>query len=983
MREVMNSKSVPWVVLGWILACCLPVSAQDGERRPAVPSTGVAVAADPENCLSCHRFRGLSRLDPETGELRLFFCSAEFYARRQGPHARLRCTDCHERSEVEVIPHQVKTPVNCTQTCHVVSATGVEIRFSHASVLEGLEQSVHAPGPLREIRFEPPLLRPGQSVCLYCHDQPVFRELADLSRPLGRAEVTARCDQCHVGDMPTDVDYFMGHVTARLQPARTIHQLLQVCAVCHSDPDVMAQIDSHDTVASYLHSFHGKAKLLGSRETATCLDCHASDVGDVHAMMTATHPDSPIHESRLSSTCRTARCHPGAPPAMSRAAVHLDLDPQARTLEYYVAAAFVTLTAAVMIVFLIYILLELVGVIFHKRDPEHVRLVRLARKICQSPEGRRLLQRLSPHERVQHWLLVIVFVGLVVTGMPIKFAESAWAENLIGLMGGLDQARFIHRLCGVTLMAGFAYHLVYLLVYFIAFRRKARRAGRPVSLWRMIVDAPMVITIEDVRHFVQLFAYLLYLRRERPSFGRFNFMQKFEYWAVFWGTPILAVSGMMLWDAARAAEVVSGRGLNFAYIVHSDESYLAFIYIAVVHIFSVILSPVVFPLSRGTLTGQAPAEEVVEGHREHLLEVAEKLGISVADQSLPVRTVGRVLKEIFRRVYAAGLVCLCGWISFASMRFLFLLLLTRQTAPADIVEIPKRLDADTLQVAWSEIGGQDLTGPMRPRAPLAHFHQVPNWFQPDPGNNCTTSDCHAPLPHGDRIEVRAFLNMHTTFVDCMVCHAASPGTPDATGWLDLSDRAVKAPPAILRLARRLEELGEVDAADIPAVSTELMALLDEAIVDSGDNVHLRGWRLRLETTQTHSPLWHSTLNEMRRDLPMHVHGEYNAKIGLRDNRVPSEDQKAAAKKWVKKRDKLSEPQQEALLETVHADVAPGGALCTPCHAAQPTLIDFDRLGYPRGRAASLQGSHIVQQVLSIEQGQPFHLPRVLEVDDER
>ena len=175
-------------------------------------------AQDPENCLSCHRFRGLSRLDPETNELRLFFCSAEYYAYRQGQHARVRCTECHERAEVAVIPHQVKTPVDCTKICHITQATGVGRRFSHLSVEESLAHSVHSPARLSELNFDPPLLHPGQSPCLYCHDQPTFgvdsRMLTGFLCPSGGT----RCDTCHREELPLEIDYFAKHIVARLRP---------------------------------------------------------------------------------------------------------------------------------------------------------------------------------------------------------------------------------------------------------------------------------------------------------------------------------------------------------------------------------------------------------------------------------------------------------------------------------------------------------------------------------------------------------------------------------------------------------------------------------------------------------------------------------------------------------------------------------------------------------------------------------------------
>ncbi len=274
----------------------------------ALAPWGSARAADTENCLSCHRFRGLSRLDPATGELRLFFCSEEYQAERQGPHAELRCTACHEREEVSVVPHHVKTRVDCARACHISRNSGVETRFSHEHIQETLQASVHAPTVLSGLPFETPLLREGQSACLYCHDEPMFRPLGIKTRP-PRGGEHARCDICHTDELPVEVPYFMRHVTSRLQPARPVRQLAQVCAVCHSDPTLIPSTGGHDAVASYLHSFHGKASLLGSTDTATCTDCHASETGNVHAMLRHDNPASSTSSGKLPDTCRTTACH--------------------------------------------------------------------------------------------------------------------------------------------------------------------------------------------------------------------------------------------------------------------------------------------------------------------------------------------------------------------------------------------------------------------------------------------------------------------------------------------------------------------------------------------------------------------------------------------------------------------------------------------------------------------------------------------------
>ena len=929
-------------------------------------------ASDPENCLSCHRFRGLSRLEPDTGELRIFFCSAEYYEYSQGPHARLRCTDCHERDEVLVIPHQVRTPVDCTRTCHISTGAGLDLRFDHGPVAQRLEGSVHGPDELRTVALDPPLLRAGQSTCLYCHDQPMFRGPAGPMRAPAAGD-KARCVTCHGPEFPVAFTYFTRHVTSRMQPSRSVRQLAQVCAVCHSDANVLAATGKHDAVASYFHSFHGRANLLGSTETAACLDCHASAAGDVHAILSKEDPASPTHATQLPDTCRSTACHPGAAPGLSAASVHLELDPAARTLEFYVAALFVTLTAGVMIVFFIFIILELLNVTVRPKHAEHERLVAVVRRLQQSPEGRARLARMSPHERVQHWVLAVNFIVLVVTGMPIKLADAPWAGWLVGLVGGLTAARFLHRLCGVLLIAVFLYHLGYLAACFVRQVWHERRKPGGRGALRLLIESPMMLTPRDFRQFFELFAHLLFLRRERPRFGRMNFMQKFEYWAVFWGMPIMGLSGIALWGTAGITEYVSGRALNFAYIIHSDEAYLAFIYIAVVHMFSVILAPVVFPVSMGTLTGQIPAEEMAEGHRDLVEQVAHELSVT-AEVPPEKRSVVGILKGTVRRGYAAVLCVVFAIIGAWSMRFLFAILFTHQTAPVEILDIPKRLDAATLAAATRASGARDGE---RPRGPLAHFHQIPPWFQADPRNSCATAGCHAPLPHGRRIEVRAFLNMHATFVDCMVCHAEAPATASPE-WFKLPDRTAGPVPAVLRLAAVLDGAGQVIDADAPELNERLKALLREALAATVEQAQFQDWLLRLETTNTRSRLWRSIVLEMRDGIRLHTHGEYNAKVGLFDGDAlvgrPDAAATSATARYLKAVDTLSQEESRRLLDTVHAGVAPAGLMCTPCHAPAPTHVDFARLGYADRRARELTGSAIVRQVLSVERGEAFYLP---------
>ena len=965
--------------------------AQESPPSPAAAAEQESIAllppSDPEECLNCHRFRGLARLDKDSGELRLFFCSDRHYARQEGPHTRLLCSDCHDREAVEVVPHEEVPPVDCSTTCHLSQPDSAPIQFSHASVGEKLGRSTHDPWTMNELPYETPPLREGQSACLYCHDQPVFRDPSELISSHRGHSPSVRCLTCHDEELPRDVDYYLGHTAGRLQAARPVLDTARVCAACHSDHDLQEAMGLHDAVSSYFRSFHGKASLLGNEDTATCVDCHSTELGDVHLLRSANDPDSGTHEKNRAATCRTVSCHPNAVPEMSDAAAHLRLDPREPTLEYLLMAAFIILTLGTMTIYFALVLLELLNAAIRKHSPEHRRLVALAKATLATRAGKKRLMRLSVHQRFQHWSLVLFFLLLVLTGMPMKFATVPWMGDLAAVFGGISGARFIHRACGVLMLLSFVYHLGYLGWMArgeLARRRAAEPDRNPVILafW-MVLTAWMIPTIDDIKQFGQLYAHLLGFRKERPHQGRFHFSQKFEYLAVFWGIAMIGTSGIVLWSMSWMSEYLGGRAINFALIVHSDEAFLALIYISVVHFFAVIFSPAVFPLHTGSLTGAVPAEELAENHAGHLLEVAEDLGIEQPEPE-PEAPMKTWPKRWIRRAYALSLTGFVGALGFVSLSWLVHELFTH--APiVEVEEIPVRLDAAQLTSASADGEQRPASGAAREgrfgRSPMAHFHVVPAWYSPDPANTCTEGGCHEPLPHGERKEDRAFLNMHTTFVDCQVCHldAEVPGAD--VRWVTLADRSVQDAPAVLRLAAVLERPLSDDPGELAVQDRELRAVLQDAVRESGGDSEFSDWLLELGSARLGGVLYRHYVDEMRRGITLHGHGEYGAKLGLpsSDARLWTMDdrKRGAADRLQTVEDSTDEDARQAQVDILHEGVVRPEVSCTSCHTNEPDVIDFAALGYSPGRARSLESNATVEHSQAIERGEPFYLPKLL------
>jgi formate dehydrogenase gamma subunit len=571
-------------------------------------------AIDPEGCLTCHQYRGLSRLDESGKKIEMFFVDPSLHAHAAGPHARIRCTGCHERAQVEVFPHKPVTPVDCGRTCHITSARGVETRFAHDRVANMLDSSVHSAKVLdrsNELLGRP--LAAGQSRCLLCHDDPTFRKAgADWT---AREAPIARCNTCHDErlQLPVNTAFNYWHVHARSQPARDHKDIVRVCATCHANENVRAEFGLKDAALSYLASFHGKATQLNSA-TASCLDCHVAQEQNVHIMLSHKEARSPTHPAIVADTCRGAACHRSAGEQLSSAAIHLDLS-RSHGIEWLIAIVFVAMIVSTFGPSMVITLLKLGNLAIGREDPRHHDLLAKANALLSTPAGRAKVRRFTLHQRLQHWFLVLTFTTLCLTGFPMKFADRAWAAWLINALGGLTAVRYIHRFTGAALVIGFIYHATYVFNY-MRQRRKAERT----SWLKIFFNLPLCMNPKDLKEMLALLAYLVGLRKTRPAGHRFTAEEKFEYFGVFWGTMLLGLTGFVMWFSGYVSRHLPGRVITVSNLIHSFEAFLALLHVAILHLATVIFSPVVFPVSPAMFTGDTPPEELAESHSALLEE---------------------------------------------------------------------------------------------------------------------------------------------------------------------------------------------------------------------------------------------------------------------------------------------------------------------------------------------------------------------------
>jgi formate dehydrogenase gamma subunit len=225
----------------------------------------------------------------------------------------------------------------------------------------------------------------------------------------------------------------------------------------------------------------------------------------------------------------------------------------------------------------------------------------------QTPEGsKREYQRFGLFHKIEHWIFMTSFSILGLTGLVQRYAESSIAELMINWMGGIETVRIIHRISATVMMIMVIYHVGAVGYRTIVLRKRMT----------------MLPNMGDVRNAIHALAYNLGLRKDHPQQGRYAFDEKAEYWAVVWGTVVMAFTGFMLWNPIATTRFLPGEFIPAAKVVHSLEALLAVLAIFIWHFYNVLVKT----FNRSMFSGYLTEEQMED---EHPLELADlKAGIT-------------------------------------------------------------------------------------------------------------------------------------------------------------------------------------------------------------------------------------------------------------------------------------------------------------------------------------------------------------------
>ena len=66
--------------------------------------------------------------------------------------------------------------------------------------------------------------------------------------------------------------------------------------------------------------------------------------------------------------------------------------------------------------------------------------------------------------------MMVTFLALVFTGLPLKFSQAPWASGLMHFLGGARTAGLVHRVCASITFTYLGTTFIY-IIYFLFFKK--------------------------------------------------------------------------------------------------------------------------------------------------------------------------------------------------------------------------------------------------------------------------------------------------------------------------------------------------------------------------------------------------------------------------------------------------------------------------------------------------------------------------------
>ncbi|HUT53673.1 MAG TPA: cytochrome c3 family protein [bacterium] len=569
-------------------AVCTDCHGNHAINGPEAPGSPVSRQLVDKTCGKCHK-----------DEIFDFENSIHFNALEQNDPDVPTCTRCHGAHDV-LPPSDPTSKTNRLQAdlicmgCH--TDPGVAKRHPNLpppEFIKNYTQSVHGRG----VHVLGLLV---SATCIDCHATHRIRPKNDPTSTVYRENVPNTCEKCHLGIFDTFVNSSHGKLWEEKDKKGP------VCTTCHSSHSIQApalqlftifKIDTEcggchlKSEQTYSNTFHGKTTSMGFFAAAKCSDCHTA-----HDNLPPNDPDSTVNPAHLQETC--GHCHGKVSANFIKYDPHPDPEDKKKSALLYYTNIFMKL-----LIFGVFGFFGAHTLLWLQRSI--VAFMRGEKYATLHLDSQKHVRRWSTSAVVMHIVIVTSFLGLVATGLPLRYHFTEWAQVLGSIYGGVEVSRLIHRFCAFVTI-GYALFHVGTLIKRILIKKEYHLFYGPdtmVPRWKDLVD---------LYHNFKFFFYL----GPPPRWGKWTYYEKFDYFALFWGVPIVVITGLVMLFPNFFSRFMPGSWLNVASLVHSEEALLAAGFIFTFHFFHNHLRPGVIPMDINIFTGTMPLPRLIQERPE-------------------------------------------------------------------------------------------------------------------------------------------------------------------------------------------------------------------------------------------------------------------------------------------------------------------------------------------------------------------------------
>lgn len=524
-----------------------------------------------------------------------FFKGAHGQLVQSGDANAPTCASCHSAHDIKSAQdstsrtYALNLPQTCGE-CHKKEGVATHRNITIDSPMEHYLRGVHGQALATGNK--------NAASCDDCHEAHLSLPKSNPESKIFRFNISATCGKCHqdiqhvydesIHGVSLKQGEFMSatcincheahEILSASNPDSPTHPLNapdKICAPCHSVERLNERYGFTENVfESYKDSYHGLATRRGSVVAANCNDCHG-----VHNIKSKTDSTSSTFADNVQQTC--AKCHRGASSTFAQSYVHSRTDAQVDRFALVLKSIYIYL-----------IIVVIGGMVIHNLIIwfAYVRAKYKAMKVQQT------IQRFDKAWIFQHITNIITFTLLVITGFALKYPEAGWAR-LLTFLGLTEMVRgTIHRVAAVGMIIGFGFQMYYLFF---------------VKSWKGELQS-LLPSIIDLRQFIQNMSYHLGITKKRPQFHRYGYIEKAEYWALVWGTVVMAMTGLVLWFPEIATKFLPSWIVKVSETIHFYEAILASLAILLYHMFFAIFHPEDYPINLTGFTGKIPEEEAKE-----------------------------------------------------------------------------------------------------------------------------------------------------------------------------------------------------------------------------------------------------------------------------------------------------------------------------------------------------------------------------------